>query len=95
MDFTTLNKEKEAIVREDNLLRQHLLWKTGFTVTEVDAVLHYVISNRIEKKYGLVLPNNFKKDTLLCLQVMNRFAKEKHIRFEDALNVLTEWALMD
>ena len=95
MDFTTLNKEKEAIVREDNLLRQHLLWKTGFTVTEVDAVLHYVISNRVEKKYGLVLPNNFKKDTLLCLQVMNRFAKEKHIRFEDALNVLTEWALMD
>ena len=95
MDFTTLNKEKEAIVREDNLLRQHLLWKTGFTVAEVDAVLHYVISNRVEKKYGLVLPNNFKKDTLLCLQVMNRFAKEKHIRFEDALNVLTEWALMD
>ena len=95
MDFTALNKEKEAIVREDNLLRQHLLWKTGFTLAEVDAVLHYVISNRIEKKYGLVLPNNFKKDTLLCLQVLNRFAKEKHIRFEDALNVLTEWALMD
>jgi hypothetical protein len=94
MDFTTLNKEKEAIVREDNLLRQHLIWKTGFTVAEVDAVLHYVISNRIEKKYGLVLPNNFKKDTLLCLQVMNRFAKEKHIRFEDAQSVLTEWALI-
>ena len=94
MDFTTLNKEKEAIVREDNLLRQHLLWKTGFTLAEVDAVLHYVISNRVEKKYGLVLPNNFKKDTLLCLQVLNRFAKEKHIRFEDALNVLTEWALI-
>ena len=94
MDFTALNKEKEAIVREDNLLRQHLLWKTGFTLAEVDAVLHYVISNRVEKKYGLVLPNNFKKDTLLCLQVLNRFAKEKHIRFEDALNVLTEWALI-
>ena len=94
MDFTTLNKEKEAIVREDNLLRQHLLWKTGFTLAEVDAVLHYVISNRIEKKYGLVLPNNFKKDTLLCLQVINRFAKEKHIRFEDAQSVLTEWALI-
>lgn len=94
MDFTTLNKEKEAIVREDNLLRQHLLWKTGFTLAEVDAVLHYVISNRIEKKYGLVLPNNFKKDTLLCLQVINRFAKEKHIRFEDAQSVLTKWALI-
>jgi len=94
MDFTTLNKEKEAIVREDNLLRQHLLWKTGFTVAEVDAVLHYVISNRIEKKYGVILPNNFKKDTLLCLQVINRFAKEKHIRFEDAQSVLTEWALI-
>lgn len=94
MDFTTLNKEKEAIVREDNLLRQHLLWKTGFTLAEVDAVLHYVISNRIEKKYGLVLPNNFKKDTLLCLQVINRFAKEQHIRFEDAQSVLTEWALI-
>ena len=94
MDFTTLNKEKEAIVREDNLLRQHLLWKTGFTLAEVDAVLHYVISNRIEKKYGVILPNNFKKDTLLCLQVINRFAKEKHIRVEDAQIVLTEWALI-
>ena len=94
MDFTTLNKEKEAIVREDNLLRQHLLWKTGFTLAEVDAVLHYVISNRIEKKYGLVLPNNFKKDTLLCRQVLNRFAREKGIRFEDAQSVLTEWALI-
>jgi hypothetical protein len=94
MDFTTLNKEKEAIVREDNLLRQHLLWKTGFTVAEVDAVLHYVISNRIEKKYGVILPNNFKKDTLLCLQVINRCAQEKHIRVEDAQSVLTEWALI-
>jgi hypothetical protein len=91
---TNIEKEKEAIVREDNLLRQHLLWKTGFTLEEVDAVLHFVISNRIEKKYGLILPNNFKKDTLLCRQVINRFAREKAIRFEDALDVLTEWALI-
>ena len=90
-----IEKEKEAIVREDNLLRLNLICKTGFSTAEVDAVLYYVISSRVLKKYGILLPNNFKKDTLLCLQVLNRFAREKKIRVEDAQIVLTEWALMD
>jgi len=90
-----MDKEKEAIVREDNLLRLNLICKTGYSTVEVDAVLHHVISTRVLKNYGIHLPNNFKKDTLLCRQVLNRFAKEKKIRFEDALDVLTEWALMD
>lgn len=90
-----MDKEKEAIVREDNLLRLNLICKTGYSTVEVDAVLHHVISTRVLKNYGIVLPNNFKKDTLLCRQILNQFAKEKKIRFEDALDVLTEWALMD
>jgi hypothetical protein len=90
-----VEKEKEAIVREDNLLRLNLICRTGFSTAEVDALLYYIISTRVLKNYGIVLPNNFKKDTLLCRQVINRFSKEKNIRFEDALDVLTEWALMD
>jgi hypothetical protein len=92
---TDVEKEKEAIVREDNLLRLNLICRTGFSTPEVDALLYHIISTRVLKNYGIVLPNNFKKDTLLCRQVLNRFAKEKKIRFEDALDVLTEWALMD
>ena len=90
-----IDKEKEAILREDNLLRLNLICRTGFSTVEVDALLYYIISTRVLKKYGIHLPNNFRKDTLLCRQVINRFAKEKHIRYEDALDVLTEWALMD
>ena len=92
---TDIEKEKEAIVREDNLLRLNLICRTGFSSLEVDALLYYIISTRVIKKYGILLPNNFRKDTLLCRQVINRFAKEKNIRYEDALDVLTEWALMD
>ena len=90
-----IDKEKEAILREDNLLRLNLICRTGFSTAEVDAILHYIISTRVLKHYGITLPNNFKKDTLLCLQVLNRFAREKKIRVEDAQIVLTEWALMD
>ena len=90
-----IDKEKEAILREDNLLRLNLICRTGFSTVEVDALLYYIISARVLKKYGIHLPNNFRKDTLLCRQVINRFAKEKNIRYEDALDVLTEWALMD
>jgi hypothetical protein len=90
-----VEKEKEAIVREDNLLRLNLICRTGFSTLEVDALLYYIISTRVLKNYGIHLPNNFKKDTLLCRQVLNRFSREKNIRFEDALDVLTEWALMD
>lgn len=92
---TEIEKEKEAIAREDNLLRLNLVCRTGFSTLEVDALLYYIISTRVLKKYGISLPNNFKKDTLLCRQILNRFAREKKIRFEDALDVLTEWALMD
>ena len=90
-----IDKEKEAILREDNLLRLNLICRTGFSTVEVDALLYYIISARVLKNYGIVLPNNFRKDTLLCRQILNRFAKEKNIRYEDALDVLTEWALMD
>lgn len=91
----SIEEEKEAIIRENNLLRLNLICKTGFSTEETDAVLYYIISQRVLEKYGLVMSNNFKKDTLLCRQVINRFANEKKIRYEDALDVLTEWALMD
>jgi hypothetical protein len=90
-----IEKEKEAIVREDNLLRLNLICRTGYSTAEVDALLYYIISTRVLKNYGILLPNNFRKDTLLCRQILNRFSREKNIRFEDALDVLTEWALMD
>jgi len=90
-----MEKEKEALVREDNLLRLNLICRTGYSTAEVDAVLHYVISTRVLKNYGIVLPNNFKKDTLLCRRLLNQFARKEQIRFEDALDILTEWALMD
>jgi hypothetical protein len=38
---------------------------------------------------------SFKKDTLLSHQVLNRFAKEKKIRYEDGLDVLTEWVFTE
>lgn len=80
---------------ENNLLRLHLLCKTGFTVEETDAVLHYIIVERIQKHHCIIVDNKFKKNTLLCRQVINRFATENKIRFEDAKDVLAEWALID
>ena len=90
-----IEKEKEALVREDNLLRLNLICRTGYSTAEVDALLYYIISTRVLKNYGILLPNNFKKDTLLCRKVLNQFARKEQIRFEDALDILTEWALMD
>jgi hypothetical protein len=93
--MNSLSEPKEQSTLENNLLRLHLICKTGFTVDETDAVLHYIIVDRIQRRHCLIIKNDFKKNTLLCRQVINRFATEHKIRYEDALDVLAEWALID
>jgi hypothetical protein len=50
------------------------------TDEEIEAVLIYIGSEQ----------KTFRKNTLLALKVLNRFAKEQEIRFEDAVTVFTE-----
>ena len=50
------------------------------TDEEIEAVLMYIGSDQ----------KTFRKNTLLALKVLNRFAKEQEIRFEDAVTVFTE-----
>ncbi len=51
------------------------------TDEEIEAVIMYI--NPKEK--------TFRKNTLLALKVLNRFAKEQEIRFEDAVKVFSEY----
>ena len=81
--------------KKENLLRSRLTAKTDFTKAEVEAILNCIVTKRYQLSYGVVLPMSFKKDTLLSHQVLNRFAKEKKIRYEDALDVLTEWVFTE
>ncbi len=50
------------------------------TDEEREAIIMYINPNE----------KTFRKNTLLALKVLNRFAKEQEIRFEDAVTVFTE-----
>ncbi len=51
------------------------------TDEEKEAVIMYIAPNE----------KTFRKNTLLALKVLNRFAKEQEIRFEDAVMVFNEY----
>lgn len=70
--------------------RQKLLCKVrsgiGMELTdeEIEAVLVHLSSS--PERFA-----TFRKDTLIALKVLNRFAKENEIRFEDAVTVFREY----
>jgi hypothetical protein len=64
-----------------------LATKASLTEQEAEAVLVQLNASIPIKTDGLVV----KKDTLLALQVLNRFATEHKIRVEDAITVFREY----
>ncbi len=56
------------------------------TYEEIEAVLVYIALAEAEGR-----AQGFRKNTLLALKVLNRFAKENEIRFEDAITVFKEY----
>jgi hypothetical protein len=74
-------KEDEArLVQRSNRISA-LATKTSFTEQESEAILAH-----------LQISCGFKKDTLLALKALNRFANENGIRVEDAVVVIREYA---
>ncbi len=68
------------------------------TDEEREAVIMYIAPNEntFRKNTGLesetaIQPSFARKNTLLALKVLNRFAKEQEIRFEDAVRVFSEY----
>ena len=70
--------------------RSNLRRRTYFIPEQIDAVLYY-----LHEKYREVrprVPAGFTKDLLCATKVINQFAKEKAIRFDDAVLVLHDYA---
>jgi hypothetical protein len=75
------HKEEEArLVKYSNRISA-LATKISFNVHESEAILAHLYPS-----------DNFKKDTLLALKALNRFANENGIRVEDAVVVIREYA---
>jgi hypothetical protein len=77
-------KDKLAWYR-DNLRR-----RTYFISEEIDGVLHYLHENYREVRPRV--PAGFTKDLLWATKAINKFAKQKEIRFDDAVMVLHDYA---
>ena len=65
-----------------------LATKASLTEQEAEAILAYFIPT---DTYSPDIHFKFKKDTLLALKVLNRFATEHKIRVEDAMTVFREY----
>jgi hypothetical protein len=63
--------------------------KTSLMEQEAEAILAYFIP--VDNTYSPDANLGFKKDTLLALKVLNRFATEHKIRVEDAITVFREY----
>lgn len=57
------------------------------TDEEIEAVIVYIATSDLQRESY----NTFRKNTLVALKVLNRFAKENEIRFEDAIMVFKEY----
>ncbi len=76
----------EERVRKEGAAAQRLTYISSvatdgpFTQQEAEAVLAHIFSSE-----------PYQKNTLLALQALNRYAREKGIRVEDAITVIQEW----
>jgi len=81
-----------AQIAKDKLAwyRNNLRSRTYFISEEIDGVLHYLHEQYREVRPRV--PAGFTKNLLWALKAINRFAKEKSIRFDDAVMVLHDYA---
>ncbi len=81
-----------AQIAKDRLAwyRNNLMRRTYFIPEQIDGVLHYLHEYYREARPRV--PAGFTKDLLRATKVINQFAKENAIRFEDAVLVLHDYA---
>jgi len=80
--FIRCSSEEEARVVKRLSRISTLVKKSSFTEQESEVILAHLYPS-----------DGFKKDTLLALKALNRFANENGIRVEDAVVVIREYAL--
>jgi len=81
-----------ASAREEKLdwYRRNLRLRTYWISEQIDGVLHYLHEYYREARPRI--PAGFTKDLLWATKALNRFAKEKEIRFDDAVLVIHDYA---
>ena len=70
--------------------RVNLMRHTYFIPQDIDGILHYLHEQYREVRPRV--PAGFTKNLLRTLKAINQFAREKAIRFEDAVMVLHDYA---
>jgi hypothetical protein len=70
--------------------RANLMRRTYFIPQDIDGILHYLHEHYREVRPRV--PAGFTKDLLRALKAINQFAREKAIRFDDAVMVLHDYA---
>jgi hypothetical protein len=63
---------------------------TYFIPQDIDGILHYL--HEYYREIRPRVPAGFTKNLLRSLKAINQFAREKAIRFEDAVMVLHDYA---
>ena len=77
---------KDKLVWYRNNLRRRIY----FISEEIDGVLHYLHEQYREVRPRI--PAGFTKNLLAATRAINQFAREKAIRFDDAVMVLHDYA---
>ena len=90
--FSGNGMSKADLIRQQKLdtYRIQLGRRTFFNGSQIDYILDYLHEQYREVRPRV--PAGFKRDTLYALQLINAYASEKKIRFDDALLVLHEYA---
>jgi hypothetical protein len=70
--------------------RINLMRQTYFIPQDIDGILHYL--HEYYREVRPRVPAGFTKNLLRALKAINQFAKEKAIRFDDAVIVLHDYA---
>ena len=70
--------------------RNNLMRRTYFIPEQIDSVLHYLHEHYREVRPRV--PAGFTKDLMRATRIINQFAKENAIRFDDAVLVLHDYA---
>ena len=81
-----------AQIAKDKLdwYRVNLMRQTYFIPQDIDGILHYL--HEYYREVRPRVPAGFTKNLLRALKAINQFAKEKAIRFDDAVMVLHDYA---
>jgi hypothetical protein len=87
-----ISQSAASLIKSEKLdwYRENLRSRTYFIPQQIDGVLHYLHENYREVRPRV--PAGFTKDLLWGLKSINQFAKEKEIRFDDAVMVLHGYA---